>query len=77
VEDAADRWDPPVGDSEARDLLVGGRRDGEGCWHGGGSWAAVHCAGWAEELGRAAGRREGGEKAGRGEGKRILGPARE
>jgi len=36
---------------------------------GGGSWAAVHCAGWAEELGRAAGRREGGERrqaAGRG-----------
>jgi len=53
VEEGSGRWAPPVGDSGTWDPLVGGRREGKGCWRGGKIWATVHL-GQREE--------EGGEK---------------
>jgi len=51
MEDGSDWWAPPVCDSGARDPLDSERREGERSWRGGKrSWAAVHCAGWAEEV---------------------------
>ena len=59
VGDGYDGWATPVGVPGARDPPVSGGSEVErrGCWaaqrgpgagRGGGDWAVVHCAGWAE-----------------------------